>query len=215
MMLETIDFMFIMEMIGTVAFAVSGAMVAIRKELDLLGVLVLGVTTAVGGGMIRDVLIGVHPPVLFIKPVYVTVAIVSVLVLFFWVRIQYSALEILSSVWYERLLNLSDAIGLGVFTVVGVNAAIRSGYGNYYFLKIFLGVITGVGGGLLRDIMATETPYILKKHVYACASIAGAICYVVLYDVLGADVSMAACTILVVAIRLLARHYRWNLPRAF
>lgn len=214
-MLETIDFMFIMEMIGTVAFAVSGAMVAIRKELDLLGVLVLGVTTAVGGGMIRDVLIGVHPPILFIKPVYVTVAIVSVLVLFFWVRIQYSALEILSSVWYERLLNLSDAIGLGVFTVVGVNAAIRSGYGNYYFLKIFLGVITGVGGGLLRDIMATETPYILKKHVYACASIAGAICYVVLYDVLGADVSMAACTILVVAIRLLARHYRWNLPRAF
>lgn len=214
-MFEAIDFMFIMEMVGTVAFAFSGAMVAIRKELDLLGVLVLGVTTAVGGGMIRDILIGIHPPVLFVKPVYVTVAIVSVLILFFWIRIQYSALEILSSVWYERILNLSDAIGLGVFTVVGVNAAIRNGYGNYFFLKIFLGVITGVGGGLLRDIMATETPYILKKHVYACASIAGAICYVALFNILGADISMVACTILVVIIRLLARHYKWNLPRAF
>lgn len=214
-MFESIDFMFIMEMIGTVAFAFSGAMVAIRKELDLLGVLVLGVTTAAGGGMIRDVLIGIHPPVLFVKPVYVTVAIVSVLILFFWIRIQYSALEILSSIWYERILNLSDAIGLGVFTVVGVNTAIRSGYGNYFFLKIFLGVITGVGGGLLRDMMATETPYILKKHVYACASIAGALCYVAFYDLLGADISMVACTILVVLIRLLARHYKWNLPRAF
>lgn len=214
-MFESIDFMFIMEMIGTVAFAFSGAMVAIRKELDLLGVLVLGVTTAAGGGMIRDVLIGIHPPVLFVKPVYVTVAIVSVLILFFWIRIQYSALEILSSIWYERILNLSDAIGLGVFTVVGVNTAIRSGYGNYFFLKIFLGVITGVGGGLLRDMMATETPYILKKHVYACASIAGALCYVAFYDLLGADISMVACTILVVLIRLLARHYKWNLPKAF
>ena len=107
-----------------------------------------------------------------------------------------------------------DAIGLGVFTVVGVNAAIRLKLDSYVFLKIFLGVITGVGGGIIRDMMVIQVPAVLRKHVYACASIAGAVCYVLLYDAITAGPAMILSTLLVIAIRLLARHYEWNLPKA-
>ena len=127
-------------MIGTVAFAASGAMVAIKKNLDLLGILVLGVITAVGGGMIRDLLIGVHPPAMFTNPIYVEVAFVSILLIFYLVKINASTLNILQVPVYEAILNLMDAIGLGVFTIIGVNAGIREGYADYHFLLISLGV---------------------------------------------------------------------------
>lgn len=205
---------FIIEMIGTVAFACSGAMVAVKKQLDMLGVIVLGVTTAVGGGMIRDILIGIHPPTLFVDPVYVMVAFVAVVVLFLVVKSRRMPIEALETLTYERVMNLLDAVGLGAFTVVGIDTAIEAGYGDYRFLMVFLGVITGVGGGILRDIMAGQTPAVLKKHVYACASIAGAICYVLLLDGFGTDISMIVSAVLVVVIRVLARHYKWNLPRA-
>lgn len=205
---------FIIEMIGTVAFACSGAMVAVKKQLDMLGVIVLGVTTAVGGGMIRDILIGIHPPTLFVDPVYVMVAFVAVVALFLVVKSRRMPIEALETLTYERVMNLLDAVGLGAFTVVGIDTAIEAGYGDYRFLMVFLGVITGVGGGILRDIMAGQTPAVLKKHVYACASIAGAICYVLLLDGFGTDISMIVSAVLVVVIRVLARHYKWNLPRA-
>ncbi|MCI8659734.1 MAG: trimeric intracellular cation channel family protein [Lachnospiraceae bacterium] len=213
-MLSNITVFLAIELIGTAAFACSGGMVAIRKHLDLLGIVVLGVTTAVGGGMLRDLIIGIHPPTLFVKPIYVWVAFLSVLVLFFIVRFCRITMEILESEIYERVMNLLDAIGLGAFTVVGIDTAIEAGLGEYRFLMIFLGTITGVGGGILRDMMAGETPAVLKKHVYACASIAGAVCYVGLLEIIGNDLSMVMSALLVVIIRILARKYRWNLPRA-
>lgn len=205
---------FIIEIAGTVAFACSGAMVAIRKHLDLLGILVLGVTTAVGGGMLRDLLIGIHPPTLFVKPVYVAAASLAVAILFVIVKFCRLPIEALESEMYERVMNLLDAIGLGAFTVVGIDTAIENGFGEYHFLMIFLGVITGVGGGILRDMMAGVTPAILRKHVYACASIAGAVSYVLLIDVCGNNAAMVVSALLVVVIRILARKYKWNLPRA-
>lgn len=210
----SISMFFLVEMIGTIAFACSGAMVAIKKRLDLLGVVVLGVTTACGGGMLRDLIIGKTPPTLFREPVYVTVAFAAVLFLFFIIRFQKLSLELLSSEHYEGVMNLFDAVGLGAFTVVGIDVAVEAGYGEYGFLVVFLGVITGVGGGILRDIMAGETPYILKKHVYASASIAGALVYVWLLKAAPSDAAIVASALLVVLIRMLARHYRWNLPRA-
>lgn len=209
-----IDLFFVIEIVGTMAFASSGAMVAIRKQLDLLGILVLGVITAVGGGMIRDILIGITPPSLFVHPIYVTAAAITVMILFFSVRYMKISMEVLESDRYDRILSFLDAIGLGAFTVVGIDTAIAAGLGQYRFLMIFLGVITGVGGGILRDIMAGETPAILKRHVYACASIAGAVCYVILLQILNDDISLVLSTILVVLIRVLARKYKWNLPRA-
>ena len=208
------DVFFLMEMIGTVAFACSGAMVAIEKRLDLLGIIVLGETTAVGGGMIRDIIIGIHPPALFVDPIYVIAAFVSVMVLFVAVKYFYQSADILESPMYEAVLNLLDAIGLGAFTVVGIDTAVGAGFGEYKFLMIFLGVITGVGGGILRDMMAGQTPAVLSKHVYACASIAGAVCYVILMNYTGEGPAMVVSAILVTVIRVLARHYKWNLPRA-
>lgn len=206
-------FQFAIELIGTIAFAGSGAMIAIRKRLDLLGVLILGVTTAVGGGMIRDLVIGIHPPVMFQDPVYVTVAIMTSLILFILLKIYRPIMSFMESELYDNILNFMDAIGLGVFTVVGVNTAIHKGRGEYLFLAIFLGVITGVGGGVLRDIMVRQVPAILWKHIYACASIAGAVSYIVLRKIMGDDIAMLLSTCIVVVIRLLARHYKWNLPR--
>ena len=210
----TIDLTFVLEMIGTVAFALSGAMVAIQKRLDLLGILVLGITTAVGGGMIRDLIIGVHPPMMFVKPVYVVVSAIFILILFLIIKVNHSSPKFLESALYETLFNLMDAIGLGVFTVVGVNSVMNNDMNHMLFLKIFLGVITGVGGGLIRDMMANETPGILRKHVYACASIEGAVCYIILYDWLRSGTAMVLSVILVVVIRVLAKHYEWNLPKA-
>lgn len=210
----TIDLTFILEMIGTVAFALSGAMVAIQKRLDLLGILVLGITTAVGGGMIRDLIIGIHPPMMFVKPVYVVVSAIFILILFLIIKVNHSSPKFLESALYETLFNLMDAIGLGVFTVVGVNSVMNNDMNHMLFLKIFLGVITGVGGGLIRDMMANETPGILRKHVYACASIVGAVCYIILYDWLRSGTAMVLSVILVVVIRVLAKHYEWNLPKA-
>ena len=193
---------FMIEIVGTIAFACSCALVAIKKNLDLLGVIVLGVTT------------GIHPPALFVNPVYVLAAFVAVLILFAFVRYRRITMEALSSLWYERVMNLLDAIGLGAFTVVGIDTAIGAGFGGYKFLMIFLGVITGVGGGILRDMMAGETPAVLRKHVYACASLAGAVSYVALRNVMDNGWDMILSALLVVVIRVLARHYRWNLPRA-
>ena len=206
-----INLLFMIEMIGTVAFACSGAMVAIQKDLDLLGILVLGVTTACGGGMIRDLLIGSTPPTLFIHPVYVAVAAASTLILFLFVRFLHFSRNILQSALYDSALSLMDAVGLGTFTVVGINTAISAGFEEYRFFLVFLGVITGVGGGILRDIMANETPAILKKHIYACASLAGALLYTYTRG-LSRELSMVCSALLVVIIRILARKYRWNLP---
>ncbi len=204
-------FLFI-ELLGTIAFACSGAMVAIKKDLDLLGIVVLGVTTAVGGGMLRDILIGIHPPALFTNPIYVSTAFISVIFLFFIIKMRNRVMDEFSSHTTEVITNFLDAVGLGVFTVVGIDTAIESGYKDYTFLILFLGVITGVGGGLLRDIMALNTPYILKKHFYACASLIGAITYVLLLNVMDKNFAILISSILVVITRILARHYHWNLP---
>ena len=213
-MSQTFSFFFLAELTGTVAFACSGAMVAIEKKLDLLGVIVLGVTTAVGGGMIRDILLGQLPPNLFINPAYVLTAFLAVLILFFIVKFCRSSKKALSSEPYEAVMNLLDAIGLGVFTAMGIDTAIAAGYGKYHFFIIFLGVITGVGGGILRDIMAGQTPFVLKKHVYACASLAGALSYVWLLPRIFPQAAFLISAALVVLIRVLARHYKWNLPTA-
>ncbi len=203
---------FPIEIIGTVAFASSGAMVAVRKKLDLFGIIVLGVITAVGGGMLRDLMIGAIPPNMFRNPVYVFTAFLTVLILFLLFRFRPFLLGSKYIESYEKIMNVLDAIGLGAFTVIGVDAGVDAGYGDYHFLIIFLGVITGIGGGILRDIMAGETPFVLKKHVYACASISGACLYVLLLQFTLSDYAMLLGAFLVVAIRILASHYRWNLP---
>ena len=163
---------FVLELIGTVAFAVSGAIVGIKKQMDLFGVIVLGICTAVGGGIVRDLILGVTPPVTFQNPVYtLTAAAVSVLMFLPHMRARIGRHEPV----FDRLLLVMDAVGLGVFTVVGVQCAYQQSEDYTLFLLIFVGLITGVGGGVLRDVFSGERPYIFVRHFYACASIVGAL----------------------------------------
>lgn len=204
---------FALEIVGTVAFASSGAMVGIEKNMDVFGVNVLGVVTAVGGGMVRDLILGITPPNMFRNSIYTMVALLTCCILFF---IVYLNKQILSSQFraaYDKVMMMFDAVGLGIFTVVGVNTAIKAGYKDQAFLLIFVGMITGVGGGLMRDVMAGVTPYILVKHIYACASMIGAILCAALYWKLGEIPAMFLSAFVVMLIRFLAAKYRWNLPK--
>lgn len=204
---------FFMEMAGTVAFAASGAMVGVERNMDIFGVSVLGVVTAVGGGMIRDIVLGIIPPNVFTNPVYALVATITsclVFLVFYWKR---QLLEGHMRLTYDRVMLVMDSIGLGIFTVVGVNTGIRSGYMDNVFLLVFLGTITGVGGGLMRDMMAGVPPYIFVKHIYACASIVGAIVCVYTYRWFGVVFSLIFGSAAVILMRYLAAHYRWNLPK--
>ena len=204
---------FFMEMAGTVAFAASGAMVGVERNMDIFGVSVLGVVTAVGGGMIRDIVLGIIPPNVFTNPVYALVATITscvVFLAFYWKR---QLLEGHMRLTYDRVMLVMDSIGLGIFTVVGVNTGIRSGYMDNVFLLVFLGTITGVGGGLMRDMMAGVAPYIFVKHIYACASIVGAVVCVYMNRFVGNVEAMMVACFVIILIRYLAAHYRWNLPR--
>ncbi len=198
------------EIIGTVAFAVSGAVVAISKKMDIFGVAILGMTTAVGGGILRDLILGITPPAAFQSPGYALTAItVSALVFLPPVRRLLHWREKL----YDTALLIFDAIGLGIFTVIGVQTAyIATGELNA-FLAIFVGVVTGCGGGVLRDMFAGTSPYIFVKHFYATASIIGAVVCLLLWNI-GQMPAMLIGAAVTLTLRLLAAHYRWSLPKA-
>lgn len=204
---------FILEMIGTIAFAASGALVGTEQKMDIFGVTVLGVITAVGGGMIRDVTLGITPPGVFKKPVYAAVAVLTSVIVFFLLYYKRDILEGNRRVTYDKVMLVMDSVGLGIFTVVGVNTGIRQGFADNTFLLVFVGTITGVGGGLLRDMMAEVPPYIFVKHIYACASIVGAIVCVYAYRWFGVVTALIFGSAAVILMRYLAAHYRWNLPK--
>ena len=204
---------FIMEMIGTVAFAASGAMVGVERKMDIFGVCVLGVVTSVGGGMIRDVVLGNIPPAVFQNPVYAAVATLTSCLVFLLIHVRKDLLKGHLRQLYDKVMLVMDSVGLGIFTVVGVNTGIQHGYMDNAFLLVFLGTITGVGGGLLRDMMAGVPPFIFFRHVYACASIVGGLACVWIYREAGAVAAMVVSSVLVILIRFLAAYYHWNLPR--
>lgn len=203
-----------MELLGTVAFALSGAMVAIERRTDVFGVLVLGVITATGGGMLRDILLGSLPPRLFTNQLYVALAAGTALILFLVAR-QFKEKYVARTALVNSVNNLFDAVGLGAFTVTGMQVGISSGYGSNVFLLVVVGVLTGVGGGLIRDLMVMQIPFILRKRIYALAAIAGALTYAGLWRLTGGVVLPAISAISVtVGLRLLATIFRWDLPRA-
>ena len=208
------EFIFILELIGTVAFASSGAMIAIEKKMDIFGVNVLGATTAVGGGFMRDIILGLTPPGAFSHPVYVLVAALTSTILFVIAYAKPTAFESrVKTDYYDKLMFWCDTAGLGIFTVVGIQAAVRAVGGENVFFFVFIGTLTGVGGGVLRDIMAGETPYILVKHIYACAAIAGGIVCVVGRTAFGEAYGTILGLAATVLLRFLAAHFRWNLMR--
>jgi uncharacterized membrane protein YeiH len=198
------DIIYILDLTGTAAFAASGAWVGVRKHMDLFGVLVLGVVTAVGGGTLRDLLLGDIPPFSLKDETYIYIAIAVSLVVFAN-RNQFKA--------FEKPLLYFDAIGLGTFVVIGTTKALDYQLG--LLGAVLMGVMTGTAGGVMRDIMANQVPLILRREIYASACIAGGVLLASLeyFEVIRPVAALlAAGTVIVV--RLLAIHYDWALPKS-
>ena len=201
----------IFDFIGTIAFAISGALVGVNKRMDLFGIIVLAVSTATGGGLMRDLVVGSIPPNIFRNPLYVGIAAVVAVIVFFLMYLHTHMPQKLGPL-YDTMLFWFDTVGLAAFTVDGVMVGIGCGYANRPFLLVFLGFLTAVGGGTLRDVLAGRIPDIFLKHIYAVAAIAGGL-LMTLTRGFGDRVSMLLGFSLVIALRCLAAHYRWNLPR--
>lgn len=196
----------LLAVIGTVAFALSGGAVAVRAGMDWLGVIVLAVITAVGGGTLRQVLLGQYPLSWVSEPWPLAVAaITGVLVIVVGHRIPHVALD------SPRSFLVADAAGLAAFTVTGTLASLAAGVSGW--IAIVLGVVTGAGGGVLRDILARRRPLILIGQIYALASLAGAAVVVLLADA-GADeaVTRWVGVAIVFVVRLAAIRWKWSLP---
>ncbi len=207
------DVVSVLEIIGTVAFAISGSMTAIRNRLDLFGIVALGVLTATGGGILRDIILGIFPPTAFVHPIYVATAALVSIVVFLIMKDQYNSGRIFDKETFRLILLLGDSIGLGIFTTVGMRTAIMQYTAENGFLCVFSGVITGVGGGLLRDVVIHQFPDIFTKHIYAIASVIGAIVALFLFQMNLEFLAVHLGAVIVSFIRLLAAHYKWSLPR--
>lgn len=196
--------LYLLDLIGTAAFAASGAWLGVRRHMDLFGVLVLGLVTAVGGGTLRDILLGDIPPFSLQDETYLYVAIIAALFVFMN-RERFKL--------FENPLLYLDAVGLGTFVVIGTTKALDFKLG--FLGAVLMGVMTATAGGVVRDVLANEVPLILRKEIYASACLAGGVLLVILEQ---ADVARPTAALLaavtVIAVRLLAIHYNWSLPKS-
>lgn len=185
-------------------FAASGALAAVRARLDVFGVVVLGLTTALGGGVIRDVLLGIHPPTSLRRWPYLLVPVVAALVVFVF-HPQFARLR--------RAVLLADAVGLGLFTVSGTATALATDVPAY--TACLIGMTAGIGGGALRDLLLREIPMVLRREIYALAALAGAV-FVVAATRAGLPAALVTVigAALVVTVRLVTVWRQWNAPVA-
>jgi uncharacterized membrane protein YeiH len=198
------NILYILDLIGTAAFAASGAWVGVRKHMDLFGVLVLGIVTAVGGGTLRDLLLGDIPPFSIKNEAYISLAI-AVSLIVFACRHRFET--------FEKPLLYFDAIGLGTFVVIGTTKALDFQVG--WLGAVLMGVTTGTAGGVIRDVLANQVPLVLRRDIYASACIAGGVLLVLLEQAgVGRSTSALLAAGTVIVVRLLAIRYDWGLPRS-
>lgn len=206
--MDIIWYMF--DMIGTIAFAVSGALVGVARKMDIFGMTVLALATAIGGGIVRDVLIGFFPPNSLRNVVYVTVVLAVTVIVFLIYNSRYRkhAMGPRSRASYL----LADALGLASFTVTGASAGFKL-YPELPIFIVLLGTITAVGGGIIRDMLAQRIPSVLKEDVYALPSIIGGVVYYVMVTFSWERMAVYGAFTVVLVIRLLALKYNWSLPK--
>jgi uncharacterized membrane protein YeiH len=194
----------ILDLFGTMAFAVTGAYKAIEHKSDIVGIIILATMTGVAGGVLRDVVFGRIPPVAIVNPQYIIITTSTAVVIFFLHRA-------LKKHW--NLFLQFDAIGLGVFTIIGATFAYQT-LGLNFLAMVFAGLLTAIGGGILRDVFVKEVPIVFIKELYASASFVGVVIFFVQLAV-GVELNGAAISSIVVvtSVRLLAMRYNWNLPR--
>lgn len=198
----------VLDLLGTFVFALSGAVAGVRERLDLFGVMVLSFAAASAGGIARDLLIGAVPPAAISDWRYVTAAILAGLVVFFWYPVSDKLPKL------RNPIRIFDAAGLGLFAVVGTQKAL--GYGLNPTMAALLGVLTGIGGGMFRDILVRQVPIVLQPtELYAVAALAGAVVVVVGHILnLPSTIMAIAGAAVCFAIRFFAIRRGWSLPVA-
>ncbi len=198
------------EIAGTVAFAISGALVGISRRMDIFGILVLALSTAIGGGIIRDVLVGNIPPNSFKTSVYIGLTAVTTLIMFIIYRNQ--KLRLSSKKRFHKVYLLADTLGLASFTVTGTTIGFNS-YADFPVFVVTLGLITAVGGGIIRDMLAQRIPSVLQEEIYALPSIIGGVAYYLLACLNYHYIALWSAFIIVFVIRMIGLYYNLNLPK--
>jgi len=198
------NLLYTLDLIGTVAFAASGALAGVRRGMDLFGILVLAMVTAIGGGTLRDLLLGDLPPFCLRNETYLWLPIIAALVVFFTHR---------RLPRFAPILLYLDAIGLGTFVVIGTGKAISLHTGPIG--AVLMGVITATAGGVMRDILSNEIPLIMRREIYASACILGGIILVLLTTIHTSDnLALLISASAVILLRIMAIRYNWSLPKA-
>lgn len=196
--------LYFFDLFGTFAFAISGALLGVKKDMDIYGMFVLAIAVGVGGGTLRDMMLGRTPPFVLTDINYMIVITVATLLVFFLNSIMEKSLPM-------KTLNIADALGLGVFTSIGASVAVS--HNVEWYGIIFFGVMTATAGGMIRDTLAGEVPFVLKKEVYASASIIGGVVFLIAYKLnIGLNMNILITSIVVTAIRVLAIYKDWHLP---
>jgi uncharacterized membrane protein YeiH len=197
------NILYALDLLGTAAFAASGAWAGVRRDMDLFGVVLLGLVTANGGGTVRDLLLGAPPFILKNETYLYLSLIVSLLVFIFHRKMDF----------LQHPLQYFDAVGLGTFVVIGTGKAIDYHIG--FFGSVMMGVLTATAGGMIRDILSNRVPLVLQREVYASACLAGgALLYLLHLTALPGNWIVVVAAVAVTGVRLLAIRNGWALPRA-
>ncbi|PCI06337.1 MAG: hypothetical protein COB81_00890 [Flavobacteriaceae bacterium] len=194
--------LYFLDILGTAAFAISGALVAMNKRLDPFGVFIIAFVTAVGGGTMRDMLTG-RLPVGWMNDInyMYTILIATLFAIVFRKRLRF----------WSKTFFLFDTIGIGVFTIIGTEIGVKAGF--HPVISIALGTMTACFGGVTRDILCNDIPIIFRKEVYAIACIVGAITFLVLEKfIANTNIIYIATTLIVITVRLLAVKFKLSLP---
>lgn len=192
----------ILDLLGTVAFAISGALAAMNRRLDLFGIFIIAFVTSIGGGTLRDILTGSTPVTWMENTIYIYfIGFVTIIAIIFRNKLDR----------LKKSLFLFDTIGLGVFTITGVEMGVQAGLSP--IISITIGAMTGTFGGVIRDILCNEIPVIFRKEIYATACILGAFTFVVLHDLgVNMDIIYVVTSLIVIVIRLIVVRYHISLP---
>ena len=194
-----------LDLFGTMAFAVTGAMKGVAFKMDILGVIVLSSITGMAGGMLRDIVLGRTPPAALIDPTYILVTTITGISVFY----LYPNIKSLLGLFLKF-----DALGLGVFSIIGATIALNGGYGLNLLIMMFAGVITAVGGGIVRDVLVNEKPLVFIKELYVSLSFIGILLFFsLLYIGVALDTSSIMGISFITGLRIAAMRFNWNLPR--
>lgn len=208
----------VIEVIGVIAFSISGSMVAIRRKTDLFGVILLAIITTLGGGLTRDVVLSFSPPGFFNMKSYILISVIIAVIVFLFAR-KFSHTYLENELRIEHINDVFDALGLGIFAVMGVKVAFDHGHTDDALICITCGLLTGICGGMLRDILTNYTPFVLVKRIYALAALAGSLIYYILYIYgdaihISDNIAIIIGVLVTFILRILAMTFKWNMPIA-